>query len=65
MIDPNGASWVFTTFDGKDFEEMRPRERYLIQAKRLPEVRGPCLEGRRSLMGAAYTMGFAWKTKPG
>ena len=51
-------------FDGKDFEDKRPRDRYVNEAKRLLGVLEGRLEGRRWIMGDDYTIAdiatFPW-----
>jgi GST-like protein len=54
----------FVKFAGKDFEDKRPRDRYVSEAKRLLAVLDKRLEGRAWIMGADYTIAdiatFPW-----
>jgi len=51
-------------FAGKDFEDKRPRDRYIEESKRLLRVLDQRLEGRAWLMGDDYTIAdiatFPW-----
>ena len=51
-------------FRSKDFEDKRPRDRYVAEAKRLLAVLEKRLEGRAWLMGDEYTIAdiatFPW-----
>ena len=51
-----GQLGFFHKFAGKDFEDKRPRDRYLNESKRLLNVLNQRLEGRAWLMGDAYTI---------
>ncbi len=59
-----GQVGFFTKFAGKDFEDKRPRDRYVDEAKRLLKVLDQRLEGRRWVMGTAFTIAdiaiFPW-----
>jgi len=59
-----GQVGFFVKFAGKDFEDKRPRERYVAEAKRLLAVLDKRLEGRRWIMGDEYTIAdiatFPW-----
>jgi GSH-dependent disulfide-bond oxidoreductase len=59
-----GQVGFFVKFAGKDFEDKRPRDRYVNEAKRLLGVLEQRLEGRRWIMGDAYTIAdiatFPW-----
>ena len=46
-----GQVGFFTKFAGKDFEDKRPRERYVGEAKRLLTVLNGRLDGREWIMG--------------
>jgi GSH-dependent disulfide-bond oxidoreductase len=59
-----GQVGFFVKFAGKDFEDKRPRERYVAEAKRLLAVLDKRLEGRQWIMGDEYTIAdiatFPW-----
>jgi len=59
-----GQVGFFTKFAGKDFEDKRPRDRYVAEAKRLLGVIDKRLAGRAWIMGAAYSIAdiaiFPW-----
>jgi GST-like protein len=59
-----GQVGFFHKFAGKDFEDKRPRDRYVGEAKRLLGVLERHLEGRRWMMGETYTIAdimiFPW-----
>lgn len=59
-----GQVGFFTIFAGKDFEDKRPRDRYVLEAKRLLGVLNQRLETRAWVMGDAYTIAdiaiFPW-----
>jgi GST-like protein len=59
-----GQVGFFVKFAGKDFEDKRPRDRYVDEAKRLLGVLERHLEGRRWIMGDDYTIAdiatFPW-----
>lgn len=59
-----GQLGFFHKFAGKDYEDKRPRERYVAEAKRLLGVLDKRLEGRAWIMGDAYTIAdiatFPW-----
>jgi len=59
-----GQLGFFHKFAGKDFEDKRPRDRYVAEAKRLLQVLESRLAGRRWVMGEAYTIAdvaiFPW-----
>ncbi|HEX4330945.1 MAG TPA: glutathione binding-like protein [Usitatibacter sp.] len=59
-----GQVGFFVKFAGKDFEDKRPRDRYLAEATRLLAVLDKRLEGREWLMGDEYTIAdiatFPW-----
>jgi len=59
-----GQVGFFTKFGGKDFEDKRPRDRYVNEAKRLLRVLDKRLEGRRWIMGGEFTIAdiatFPW-----
>jgi len=59
-----GQVGFFVKFAGKDFEDKRPRDRYVSEAKRLLAVLEGALEGKRWLMGEEYTIAdiatFPW-----
>jgi GST-like protein len=54
----------FNKFAGKDYEDKRPRDRYVAEAKRLLAVLDKHLAGREWIMGDAYTIAdiatFPW-----
>ncbi len=51
-------------FAGKEYEDKRPRDRYVAESKRLLGVLDKHLEGRDWIMGAEYTIAdiavFPW-----
>jgi GST-like protein len=51
-----GQVGFFHKFAGKDFEDKRPRDRYVNESKRLLGVMDKHLEGRQWFMGDAYTI---------
>jgi GSH-dependent disulfide-bond oxidoreductase len=59
-----GQVGFFVKFAGKDFEDKRPRERYVAEAKRLLAVLDKRLEARAWIMGDEYTIAdiatFPW-----
>lgn len=59
-----GQLGFFHKFAGKDFEDKRPRDRYVAESKRLLGVLDQRLEGRDWIMGAQYTIAdiatFGW-----
>jgi GST-like protein len=59
-----GQLGFFHKFAGKDYEDKRPRDRYVAEAKRLLEVLDKRLEGRHWIMGDEYTIAdiatFGW-----
>ncbi|MDB5928755.1 MAG: putative glutathione S-transferase [Polaromonas sp.] len=59
-----GQLGFFHKFAGKDYEDRRPRDRYVAEAKRLLGVLDQRLEGRDWIMGDAYTIAdiasFPW-----
>ena len=59
-----GQLGFFHKFAGKDFEDKRPRDRYVAESKRLLAVLNQRLEGRSWIMGDAYTIAdiaiFPW-----
>ena len=59
-----GQVGFFTIFAGKDFEDKRPRDRYVLEARRLLGVLNQRLEHRAWVMGDAYTIAdvaiFPW-----
>ena len=59
-----GQVGFFVKFAGKDFEDKRPRDRYVGEAKRLLGVLDKRLEGRNWIMGDEYTIAdiatFPW-----
>ena len=59
-----GQVGFFHKFAGKDYEDKRPRERYVEEAKRLLGVLDRRLDGRRWIMGDAYSIAdiatFPW-----
>jgi GSH-dependent disulfide-bond oxidoreductase len=54
----------FNKFAGKDYEDKRPRDRYVAEAKRLLGVLDGRLAGRKWIMGEEYTIAdmatFPW-----
>jgi len=59
-----GQVGFFVKFAGKDFEDKRPRERYVNEAKRLLAVLDNRLDAREWIMGAEYSIAdiatFPW-----
>jgi GST-like protein len=59
-----GQVGFFVKFAGKEFEDKRPRDRYVNEAKRILGVLDRRLEGRRWIMGDDYTIAdiatFPW-----
>ena len=59
-----GQVGFFHKFAGKDFEDKRPRDRYVAEAKRLLGVLDGRLAGRAWIMGDPYTIAdmatFPW-----
>ena len=51
-----GQVGFFHKFAGKDYEDKRPRDRYVAEAKRLLGVMEARLEGRDWIMGKDYTI---------
>lgn len=59
-----GQVGFFTIFAGKDYEDKRPRERYVAESRRLLGVLNQRLQGRDWIMGRDYTIAdiavFPW-----
>jgi GST-like protein len=59
-----GQLGFFVKFAGKDFEDKRPRDRYVAESKRLLGVLDQRLAGRAWIMGGEYTIAdiatFPW-----
>jgi GST-like protein len=59
-----GQVGFFHKFAGRDYEDKRPRDRYVAEAKRLLGVMDRRLAGRPWFMGDAYTIAdiatFPW-----
>jgi GST-like protein len=59
-----GQVGFFHKFAGKEFEDKRPRDRYVDEAKRLLRVLDQRLQGRQWMMGDDYTIAdiaiFPW-----
>jgi len=59
-----GQLGFFHKFAGKDYEDKRPRDRYVAESKRLLGVLEQRLVGREWIMGASYTIAdmavFPW-----
>src|SRR5688572_12832889 len=59
-----GQLGFFHKFAGKDYEDKRPRDRYVAESKRLLAVLDQRLESRRWIMGDDYTIAdiatFGW-----
>lgn len=59
-----GQLGFFHKFAGKEFEDKRPRDRYVAESKRLLGVLEQRLQGRSWIMGDAYTIAdiaiFPW-----
>ena len=51
-----GQLGFFHKFAGKDYQDKRPRDRYVDESKRLLAVLNQRLEGRKWLMGDAYSI---------
>src|SRR6201996_8282471 len=51
-----GQVGFFHKFAGKDYEDKRPRDRYVTESKRLLGVLETRLEGRHWIMGDEYTI---------
>ena len=51
-----GQLGFFHKFAGKDFEDKRPRDRYVAESRRLLKVLDQRLQGRRWVMGDEYTI---------
>ena len=51
-----GQLGFFHKFAGKDYEDKRPRDRYVAESKRLLGVLDKRLEGRDWVMGDQYTI---------
>lgn len=51
-----GQLGFFHRFAGKDYEDKRPRDRYVAEAQRLLKVLDQRLEGRDWIMGRDYTI---------
>ncbi len=59
-----GQVGFFNKFAGKDYEDKRPRDRYVTESRRLLGVLNQRLEGRAWIMGDAYSIAdiatFPW-----
>ncbi len=59
-----GQLGFFNKFAGKDYEDKRPRDRYVEESKRLLKVLDTRLQGRYWIMGERYTIAdiaiFPW-----
>lgn len=59
-----GQVGFFNRFAGKDFEDKRPRDRYVSESRRLLNVLNERLKGRQWIMGDDYTIAdmvtFPW-----
>ncbi|MFC5523217.1 glutathione S-transferase N-terminal domain-containing protein [Polaromonas jejuensis] len=59
-----GQLGFFNKFAGRDYEDKRPRDRYVAEARRLLAVLDQRLAGRAWIMGEAYTIAdiatFPW-----
>ncbi|NBA93879.1 glutathione binding-like protein [Pseudomonas sp. R5(2019)] len=59
-----GQVGFFNKFAGKDYEDKRPRDRYVAESKRLLGVLNTRLEGRQWLLGDEYSIAdiatFPW-----
>jgi GST-like protein len=59
-----GQVGFFTIFAGKDYEDKRPRDRYVAESRRLLGVLNQRLQGRQWIMGDDYTIAdiavFPW-----
>ena len=51
-----GQVGFFNKFGGKDYEDKRPRDRYVAESRRLLDVLNQRLNGRAWLMGDIYTI---------
>lgn len=51
-----GQLGFFNKFAGKDYEDKRPRDRYVAESQRLLQVLDQRLEGRDWIMGRDYTV---------
>ena len=51
-----GQLGFFHKFAGKDYEDKRPRDRYVAESRRLLKVLDQHLQGRDWMMGADYTI---------
>lgn len=51
-----GQLGFFSKFAGKDFEDKRPRDRYVAEAKRLLGVMDMALAGKQWFLGEAYSI---------
>jgi len=51
-----GQVGFFNKFAGKDFEDKRPRDRYVAEARRLLAVLDRRLDGRRWILGEDYSI---------
>jgi GST-like protein len=51
-----GQVGFFVKFAGKDYEDKRPRDRYVTEAKRLLGVMDKALSGKEWFLGDAYTI---------
>jgi GST-like protein len=59
-----GQLGFFSKFAGKDYEDKRPRDRYVAEARRLLKVLDQRLEGRDWILGDGYSIAdiatFPW-----
>ncbi|NGY05006.1 glutathione S-transferase N-terminal domain-containing protein [Solimonas terrae] len=59
-----GQLGFFHKFAGKDYEDKRPRDRYVAESRRLLQVLDQRLQGRAWIMGETYTIAdiatFPW-----
>ena len=59
-----GQLGFFTIFAGKDYEDKRPRDRFVTESRRLLKVLNERLQGRKWIMGDEYTIAdiavFPW-----
>jgi GST-like protein len=59
-----GQVGFFNKFGGRDYEDKRPRDRYVAESKRLLAVLDQRLQGREWIMGDAYSIAdiatFPW-----
>jgi GSH-dependent disulfide-bond oxidoreductase len=59
-----GQVGFFHKFSGREYEDKRPRDRYVAESKRLLEVLEQRLQGRTWIMGDEYTIAdiatFSW-----